>query len=63
MRCDHGVSYDDFYDIWNADQNTKLYKNEILRYNHLLNLVPDSGHTDFPDRAAKPIKQFAEVMG
>ena len=40
FKCDHVVDYNYFYDIWNADKNTKLYKNEMLRYFHLLNLLP-----------------------
>ena len=40
VECDHGVDYNSFYDIWHADKSTKLYKNELLRYYHLLNLLP-----------------------
>jgi 2-polyprenyl-3-methyl-5-hydroxy-6-metoxy-1,4-benzoquinol methylase len=39
-ECGHGVDYNRVYDIWHADKNTKLYKNEMLRYFHLLNLLP-----------------------
>ena len=38
--CNHGLDNDSYYDIRHADKNTKLFKNEVLRYYHLLNLLP-----------------------
>lgn len=40
--CDHHTTEIDLYDIWTADRSTRLYRNEMLRYQHLLRLFPTS---------------------
>lgn len=33
------IENDRLYNIWNANKNTKLYKNEMLRNHHLFNII------------------------